>query len=168
MATTEPQLHGLRPLSVLVAEDNPINALVVRTLLQREGHTVVHVTTGTGAVEASARQRFDLVLMNIQMPDLDGLEATRLIRTREGLAGERLPIYALTANAMRGDIDRCREAGMDDYLTKPLELAVLRRKLTLLSQHLTPSFPEAASPGDVRSPGSAEGAHHAQARATRH
>ncbi len=122
-----------RSLCVLVAEDNAINALVVRTLLEREGHSVVHVTTGTGAVEATAQQRFDLVLMDMQMPELDGLEATRRIRIREG-AGGRVAICALTANAMKGDIERCREAGMDDYLAKPLELAALRQKLSVLAQ----------------------------------
>ncbi len=123
-----------KPLLVLMAEDNAINALVVRKLLEREGHGVVHVTSGVGAVEATSRQAFDLVLMDMQMPELDGLEATRQIRERERRLGGHLPICALTANAMKGDIERCHQAGMDDYLTKPVELAVLRRKLRHLSQ----------------------------------
>jgi CheY-like chemotaxis protein len=121
-----------RMLRVLVAEDNPINALVARTLLLREGHEVVLVGTGLGAVEASASSRFDLVLMDMQMPELDGLEATRRIRERESRNGGHLPICALTANAMKGDIDRCLAAGMDDYLAKPVELAALRLKLAAL------------------------------------
>jgi PAS domain S-box-containing protein len=131
-ADVGPTAH--RPLLVLMAEDNAINALVVRKLLEREGHGVVHVTSGVGAVEATSRQAFDLVLMDMQMPELDGLEATRQIRERERRLGGHLPICALTANAMKGDIERCHQAGMDDYLTKPVELAVLRRKLRHLSQ----------------------------------
>ncbi len=124
-APTRPSL----PRSVLVAEDNAINALVVRTLLERDGHRVVHVTTGLAAVEAVARGYFDLVLMDIQMPELDGLEATLRIRDGERARGGHVPICALTANAMKGDVERCLAAGMDDYLTKPVELAVLRQKL---------------------------------------
>jgi PAS domain S-box-containing protein len=125
-----------RRLEVLVAEDNPVNATVVRTLLSREGHAVTVVGTGTAAVEASAAQAFDLCLMDMQMPELDGLEATALIRARERGTGQRLPIIALTANAMKGDLERCTEAGMDDYLSKPLDLRALRARLQALAQQL--------------------------------
>ncbi|MFZ5441427.1 MAG: ATP-binding protein [Myxococcota bacterium] len=119
-------------LRVLVAEDNPVNALVARTLLVREGHEVTVVTTGSQAVQHTLEQRFDLVLMDVQMPDLDGLEATRRIRAAE--QGRRTPIWALTANAMKGDLEQCHEAGMDDFVSKPVELRVLREKLRTLAR----------------------------------
>ncbi|MBM4783962.1 MAG: PAS domain S-box protein [Archangiaceae bacterium] len=122
-----------RPLRVLVAEDNAINALVVRALLERDGHQVTIVASGLEAVQASERPGWDLVLMDMQMPEFDGLEATRRIRERERVSGTRLPIYALTANAMKGDLERCTDAGMDDYLTKPVNLAVLRQRLAMVA-----------------------------------
>ena len=111
-----PSVKGLR---VLVAEDNAVNLMVVSRVLKRLGCEVVTVVNGQEAVEASATQTFDAVLMDCQMPVMDGLEATRAIRARETSGGRRLPIIALTADAMSGDRDRCRSAGMDDYLTKP-------------------------------------------------
>jgi len=129
----------------VVAEDNAINALVVRTLLVREGHEVVVVVgTGEAAVDATAQQAFDVGLMDMQMPELDGIEATRRIRAREQRTGARLRICALTANAMKGDIARCSDAGLDDYLAKPLDLSVLRRKLACWSI-ATPPSPEPAA-----------------------
>ncbi len=122
-----------RALKVLVAEDNAINALVVRSLLERDGHEVTIVASGLEAVQASAQPGWDLVLMDMQMPVLDGLEATRRIRERERASGTRVPIYALTANAMKGDLERCTDAGMDDYLTKPVNLAVLRQRLAAVA-----------------------------------
>ena len=122
-----------RALKVLVAEDNSINALVVRSLLERDGHHVTIVASGLEAVHASEQPGWDLVLMDMQMPVLDGLEATRRIRERERTSGTRLPIYALTANAMKGDLERCTDAGMDDYLTKPVNLAVLRQRLAAVA-----------------------------------
>jgi two-component system, sensor histidine kinase and response regulator len=119
---------GLPRLSVLVAEDNVINAKVVTTLLRRDGHWVVHVTDGRAAVAAFSSSRFDLVLMDVQMPELDGLAATRAIRAQERALGDtrRVPIIALTASAMKGDIERCLDAGMDAFLAKPLNLNALR------------------------------------------
>jgi CheY-like chemotaxis protein len=111
---------------VLVAEDNLINAKVVTTLLRRDGHWVVHVPDGRAAVAAFTSTAFDLVLMDVQMPELDGLGATRAIRALEHQRGGRVPIIALTASAMKGDVDRCLEAGMDAFLPKPLNLTALR------------------------------------------
>ena len=91
------------------------------------------VASGLEAVEASEQPGWDLVLMDMQMSVLDGLEATRRIRERERTSGTRLPIYALTANAMKGDLERCTDAGMDDYLTKPVNLAVLRQRLAAVA-----------------------------------
>jgi two-component system, sensor histidine kinase and response regulator len=113
---------------LLLAEDNAINARLAVRLLEKLGHSVHHVTDGHQAVQAVLEERFDAVFMDMQMPHLDGLEATRRIRGL-GVRGARLPIIALTANAMKGDDLLCLEAGMDAYLTKPIELERLREAL---------------------------------------
>jgi two-component system, sensor histidine kinase and response regulator len=111
-----------RSLRVLVAEDNRVNQLVMRRLLERLDHTVILCPDGRAAVAAVEAERPDLVLMDIQMPEMDGFAATAAIRAREAThpGGRRLPIVALTAFAMKGDRERCLAAGMDDYLTKPI------------------------------------------------
>ena len=109
---------AIRQLRVLLAEDNPVNQKVASRLLEKAGHTVVVVETGRGAVEAVQRERFDLILMDVQMPEMNGFEATQAIRAME--VDVHTPIVALTAHAMRGDDERCLEAGMDDYVTKPV------------------------------------------------
>jgi len=114
-----------RPLEILVAEDNFVNQQVVRHILEREGHAVTFANNGREAVEAVAVHRYDVVLMDVQMPVLDGYEATVEIRNREESRGGRLPIIALTAHAMRGDNERCLGAGMDAYVTKPIQVAAL-------------------------------------------
>jgi CheY-like chemotaxis protein len=111
-------------LHVLVAEDNAVNQKLVETLLERRGHRVSIVDTGRSAVETALRAHPDVLLMDLQMPELGGLDATREIRAREG-DGPRLPIVALTAHAMAGDRERCLDAGMDDYLSKPIDAAQL-------------------------------------------
>jgi PAS domain S-box-containing protein len=119
------------PLRILLAEDNPVNQRVAGRLLEKGGHSVVTVSSGTEAVEAFTRDAFDLILMDIQMPLMNGYEATRSIRTREQGTGGHIPIVAVTAHAMKGDREICLEAGMDDYLTKPIRpqelTAVLER-----------------------------------------
>lgn len=117
--------HPGRSLRVLLAEDHPVNQMLAVRLLEKRGHTVVIAPDGQAAVEAAGRERFDLVLMDIQMPRLSGLEATAAIRAREQGHGTRVPIIAMTAHAMRGDRERCLEAGMDAYLSKPLVPALL-------------------------------------------
>jgi two-component system, sensor histidine kinase and response regulator len=120
-------VHTLRErrtrLHVLVAEDNAVNQTLARRLLEKRGHTVVIAENGRAALEATERDAFDLILMDVQMPVLGGLEAAACIRERERLAGggARIPIVALTANAMAGDRERCIESGMDEYLTKPIQ-----------------------------------------------
>ncbi len=110
------------PLSVLLAEDNPINALLVRELLRRRGHNVDQVSTGDEAVTACALKRYDLVVMDIHMPGLDGIEATKRIRAHEEAAGlKRAPILALTADVVETGRRACLEAGMDGFLTKPVD-----------------------------------------------
>jgi signal transduction histidine kinase/DNA-binding response OmpR family regulator len=122
--------HTLReqsgPFHVLLAEDNPVNQRLVLNLLRKRGHTVDAVTTGAQALDAARKGRFDVILMDIQMPELDGLEAARLIRhweaevSREQARHVHTPIVAMTAHAMKGDRERCLEAGMDDYVSKPV------------------------------------------------
>lgn len=118
---TAPDIGGLR---VLVAEDNPVNQEYVCTLLRRQGVVVTAVGDGYAAVEAWSSGRFDVILMDCQMPGMDGFAATAELRRREG-AGPRTPIVALTAHALQGYADHCRAQGMDDYLSKPVSPAQL-------------------------------------------
>ena len=126
------QLHtqdGRRRGRVLVAEDNAVNQRVVMRQLTHCGVETDVVADGGAAVEAAAKRRYDLVLMDCQMPVLDGFEAARAIRAAELRSGERVPIVALTANAMEADRQACLAAGMDDYLAKPVRLADVERVL---------------------------------------
>jgi CheY-like chemotaxis protein len=108
--------------TILVAEDNRVNQKLAQRLLEKRGHTVVLAETGKAALEAIDKQTFDLVLMDVQMPEMDGLEATAAIRQREKISGKHLPIIAMTANAMIGDKEHCLQAGMDGYVAKPLSV----------------------------------------------
>jgi two-component system sensor histidine kinase/response regulator len=120
----QPARATLRPLRVLLAEDNPVNQQVAARILEKRGHAVVIVNNGREAVDALAPgepERFHVVLMDVQMPEMDGLEATVAIRARETTSGRRIPIVAMTAHAMEGDRDRCLAAGMTGYVTKPVE-----------------------------------------------
>ena len=118
---------ALDRLRVLVAEDNPVNAMVIAAMLERLGIVSERASNGIEAVQAIERQPYDVVLMDMQMPEMDGLEATSIIRT---LALDRRPvIVALTANAFDADRDACLDAGMDDFMTKPFTLDQLRRAL---------------------------------------
>src|SRR5262249_38190803 len=110
-----------RRLPVLVAEDNVVNQRVAAGLLEQAGHTVTIAANGREAVAAIEKQPFDLVLMDVQMPEMDGLEATAAVRERERRKGGHLPIVAVTAHAMKGDAERCLAAGMDAYVPKPLQ-----------------------------------------------
>ncbi|MFN2475383.1 MAG: response regulator [Chthoniobacterales bacterium] len=116
-------------LHILLAEDNVINRAVAAGILGRQGHTVVHASNGLEAVDAFTAQKFDIVLMDIQMPELDGFEATARIREIESATGQHTPIVAMTAHAMAGDRERCLAAGMDDYLSKPIAAKDLNRVL---------------------------------------
>ena len=114
-----------RTLRILLAEDNKVNQLLAARLLGKRGHTVVIAANGREALAAldePGSGGFDLVLMDVQMPDMDGFEATAIIRAREKASGTHLPIIAMTAHAMKGDEERCLAAGMDGYTSKPIEI----------------------------------------------
>jgi CheY-like chemotaxis protein len=136
----------LAPRRILLAEDNPVTQKVVLGFLGRWGQEVVVAHNGREAVEISAREPFDLVLMDVQMPVLDGYQATAAIRARERTAGGHLPIIAMTAEAMKGDRERCLEAGMDDYLTKPIDTAALYRALAARPARVLDTCAGVASP----------------------
>jgi two-component system sensor histidine kinase/response regulator len=122
--------HGRTKKRVLVVEDNPLNQELVIGYLEESDYTVTLAGDGRQGVEVFKRERFDVVLMDWQMPEMDGLEATRRIREFEQRSGlERTPIIAVTAHAMASDRDACLAAGMDDYLIKPYSFEVLMRAL---------------------------------------
>jgi PAS domain S-box-containing protein len=128
---------------ILLAEDNPINQKLAVILLQKAGFSVDVVETGAQALENACNIPYNAVLMDVQMPEMDGLEATRLIRKAEAQSGLHIPIVAMTAHAMQGDRERCLDAGMDDYLTKPLEPKVL---FNALDRWIAPQTPGADHP----------------------
>ena len=109
-----------RGFHILVAEDNPINQKLAVRLLEKKGYRVTVAENGLAALACLEKQRFDMILMDVQMPEMGGLEATRSIRERERRSGGHIPIVAMTANAMKGDRERCLESGMDDYVSKPV------------------------------------------------
>jgi CheY-like chemotaxis protein len=142
--TSKPTGVSTRGLRILLAEDNLVNQRVALQLLKNAGHVAIAVVNGREAIEALAREEFDLVLMDVQMPEMDGLEATRAIRVQEQNTGRHLPIVAMTAHAMKGDRERCLEAGMDDYLSKPVQKAELFRVLEAQGSTRPATGPEAA------------------------
>jgi two-component system, sensor histidine kinase and response regulator len=116
-------------LRILLVEDNAVNQLVALRLLEKYGHTVGVAANGRKALEELEKESYDLILMDVQMPEMNGWEATKAIREKEKLTGGHIPIVAMTAHAMKGDEERCLASGMDAYLTKPIRtqelLAVL-------------------------------------------
>jgi CheY-like chemotaxis protein len=106
-------------LKILLAEDSPMNQRLAIGLLKRKGHLVTVAANGRQAVEAFQNESFDLVFMDVQMPEMDGFEATETIRAAEA-KGHHVPIIAMTAHAMKGDRERCLQSGMDAYLAKPI------------------------------------------------
>lgn len=139
-------------LNILLAEDNPVNRVLAQKLLQKHGHLVTSVNKGKEALERweqNQSSQFDIILMDVQMPEMDGLQATAAIREKEAAAGTHIPIFAVTAHAMRGDRERCVAAGMDGYRTKPInpvELAetiqtVFRTVATVPAASLAPIQP---------------------------
>jgi signal transduction histidine kinase/CheY-like chemotaxis protein/HPt (histidine-containing phosphotransfer) domain-containing protein len=133
-----------RRATILVAEDNPINQIVVNDMLCGAGHSCDIAHNGREVLEAVARKQYDLILMDCQMPEISGFEATRLVRQREAAAtnnggpARRMPIIALTASAVQGDRDACFEAGMDDYVAKPIDFQTL---MATIDRHMATTGP---------------------------
>jgi PAS domain S-box-containing protein len=150
VSTNAPAAQLDRPLRILLAEDNPVNQKLALSLLRKWGHTVTVVSDGAQALARSGAESFDVILMDLQMPVMGGIEATRLIRQRESGRGGRLKIVAMTANALSEDRQRCLEAGMDEHVAKPLRPEHLRAVLRAL-----PELAGASAPGGAGSTGGA-------------
>ena len=131
--------------NILLAEDNPVNQRVASGILEKHGHTVIAVDNGAQALQALKMQQFDLVLMDLQMPEMDGFSATSAIRQLEAISGEHLPIIAMTARAMKGDRECCLEAGMDEYISKPVNSKDLLAMVEKVVRKSQPSVPRAVS-----------------------
>ena len=134
-APRPPAAEKRRHLRILLAEDNAVNRKLAVRLLEKQGHTVTVAGDGKEALAVLAQRPFDLILMDVQMPEMNGFEATRAIRARERETGRHIPIIAMTAHAMKGDRERCLAAGMDSYVTKP----ILARKLYEAIESLAPA-----------------------------
>ena len=124
----KPAATAIAP-AILLAEDNPVNALIAITMLEKLNMQVDHVTTGKLALKSMRTRPYKLVLMDINMPEMDGYTATRYVRKweKEGVLKHRTPVIAMTANALKGDRERCLKMGMDDYLAKPVKQDELLR-----------------------------------------
>ena len=151
-SVTEPHQtvgHCQRSLHLLLTEDNLINQKLATRLLELRGHSVVVASNGREAVEVLKQQRFDVVLMDVQMPEMDGFEATQIIRARERDIGGHVPIVAMTAHAMKGDRERCLECGMDGYISKPLRPTELFEAVETLAGDTAEPSSEPASVSPV-------------------
>jgi hypothetical protein len=137
-----------RPLTVLLVEDNAVNRRLAEIVLTRRGHTVVAADTGPGALRALGKRYFDLVLMDLQLPGMDGIAATRAIRATETSSGRHVPVLALTAHALPGVREQCLDAGMNGYLTKPLKPAELLEAVEQLGLLTEPAAATAQPPRD--------------------
>src|SRR5262249_25764180 len=133
----------MRRPHVLLAEDNAVNQKLAMRLLEKRGHTVAIACDGRQAVAALEREDFDVVLMDVQMPVMNGYEATAAIRMMEKETGKHVPIIAMTAHVMKGDREKCLAAGMDAYVTKPVQAAELFEALTAVVPAVVP--PEEAT-----------------------
>jgi CheY-like chemotaxis protein len=152
MNKPEPQHRSERKLRFLLAEDNLVNQKLAVRLLEKQGHRVVVASNGREALAALEGGGFDLVLMDVQMPEMGGLEATEEIRRREQATGRHIPIIAMTAHAMKGDRERCLEAGMDDYVSKPIQSKLLFDIIESLMPPLPASETSAAADCSDASP----------------
>jgi CheY-like chemotaxis protein len=132
LITVHSLAQARQDLHILVVDDNPINRSVALRLVEKLGCTGKVAATGREALSALAKERFDLVLMDVQMPEMDGLEATRSIRQAERSTGQHLPIIAMTAHAMQGDRERCLSCGMDGHLPKPISVKALAAAIEVL------------------------------------
>lgn len=132
------------PRRILLAEDGIVNQQVASRLLESRGHTVVLVNNGAEALAALERSKFDLVLMDVQMPVMDGFDATAAIRGKEQATGRHIPIIAMTAHAMKGDRERCLAAGMDGYISKPIHANALYQAVEEIPINSEPAVAAAA------------------------
>jgi CheY-like chemotaxis protein len=132
-------------LRILLAEDNVVNQKLAVGVLEKQGHHVTIANTGKEAVQAQESRDFDLILMDVQMPEMDGFEATKAIRAREGETGGHVPIIAMTAHALKGDRERCLAAGMDDYIAKPIRARELAQRFAAVVGKSPPSDRESQS-----------------------
>jgi CheY-like chemotaxis protein len=142
--TMNPPPEAGRKLRILLAEDNLINQILATRLLEKRGHSVTVANDGREALkmlEGGASDRFDVVLMDVQMPEMDGFEVTAAIRQREKLLRRHIPIVAITAHAMKGDEERCHAAGMDAYISKPIQPMELFRIIESCVETLAPNGP---------------------------
>jgi len=135
-------------LRILLVEDNAVNQRLAVRLIEKRGHRVSVASNGRRAIEVLEKESFDLVLMDVQMPEMDGFEATAAIRKREEATGTHTPVIALTAHAMKGDRERCLDAGMDGYLAKPIRSHELDQVLDkqIARRRETAPAPEPAVP----------------------
>jgi CheY-like chemotaxis protein/HPt (histidine-containing phosphotransfer) domain-containing protein len=138
----------IAPMKVLLAEDGRVNQIVAIKLLEERGHQVMVANNGEEAIDLWARERFDAVLMDVQMPVMGGFEATTRIRENEKASGAHIPIIAMTANAMKGDREHCLEVGMDDYVAKP----VRSKELFTVLERFAPSADSKATPAPPSDP----------------
>jgi two-component system CheB/CheR fusion protein len=136
------------PMKILLAEDNRVNQFLTVRLLEKEGHRVEVVLNGRAALAALDQDQFDLALMDLQMPEMDGFETTAIIRERERASGTHLPIIALTANAMVGDAEKCLQAGMDGYVAKPVDVRRLFAEISRVQAGLQAQSRVTALTGD--------------------
>jgi len=135
-----------RKLQVLLAEDNPVNQRLVVKLMEKQGHSIVVTGTGKEALAALEGGRFDVVLMDVQMPEMGGFEAATIIREREKTTGAHIPIVAMTAHALKGDRERCLESGMDAYVSKPIQSRLLFEAITSVVPTVVPEATGAERP----------------------
>jgi PAS domain S-box-containing protein len=157
---SDPGCRSFLPLNILLAEDNAVNQALVQRLLEKQGHTTVVAGTGREALQVLEKGSFDLVVMDVQMPEMDGLEATAALREKEKGTGRRLPVIALTAHAMKGDRERCLAAGCDAYLSKPIQTDQLQEAIAAVlpsaahdrAAPATPSNGHIPVPAPVRGP----------------
>jgi CheY-like chemotaxis protein len=137
----------LRPLDVLLVEDGVVNQKLAIRLLEKKGHRVTLACNGKEALDMLEQRRFDLVLMDLQIPEMGGLEATAILREREKETGRRVPVVAMTAHALRGDEERCLQAGMDGYVSKPIQPARLWEVMSAVLDQTSPCAAPAGPPG---------------------
>jgi CheY-like chemotaxis protein len=138
-----------RPLNILLAEDNVVNQTLASSLLRKRGHRVVLAKNGLEAVNLWRREAFDVILMDVQMPEMGGFEATTRIRQLEAETGEHIPIIALTARAMKGDEEECLALGMDAYLSKPLQVKSLLETISKVLSSVGRQFPRTSTWEDI-------------------